>query len=374
MQCSYCYAGEKSGPDMTEETADRALGFAIQEADRRGAEHLEIIFFGGEPLLKLDLLCRIANRAVEAATGLRVSFKMSTNGLLLSEDTIRELSERRVFVSLSIDGGPEVHDHQRTDCRGRGTFSRLEGVIDRLLEWNPCANVMTVVTPWSADRVDESVRWLYERGFAYITTTLDHSAEWTRTDFARLRESYRRLSDWYVERTLDRDKLYVSCIDERIRTWTRGPPKPAERCAIGFRHFSIAPSGRLYPCVQFVGDDTDDSLAIGDVWHGFDERRREELFQESEAEKPECGGCALQGRCSCWCACVNWQSTGRLDRPSPVVCEHERILMPIADRVASRLWKKRDPSFIHKHYNPAFPVLSLIEQLIIREEAEVEGK
>jgi uncharacterized protein len=35
--------------------------------------------------------------------------------------------------------------------------------------------------------------------------------------------------------------------------------------------------------------------------------------------------------------------------------------MPIADRVAERLYKKRNPLFLHKHYNAAYPALSLLE-------------
>jgi len=46
---------------------------------------------------------------------------------------------------------------------------------------------------------------------------------------------------------------------------------------------------------------------------------------------------------------------------SPVLCRNERILVPVADRAAERLFRKRDPHFIQKHYNAAYPVLSLLE-------------
>src|SRR6185503_1024497 len=99
------------------------------------------------------------------------------------------------------------------------------------------------------------------------------------------------------------------------------------------RQFSIAPSGRLYPCVQFVQEDQNHEFVIGDVFTGFDAQRQNAVSCCAEHEKPECGGCALIDRCSSWCACINWQSTGSLDRASPLVCEHERLLMPIADDV-----------------------------------------
>ena len=61
------------------------------------------------------------------------------------------------------------------------------------------------------------------------------------------------------------------------------------------------------------------------------------------------------------------QTPGGLGEASPVVCQHERILLPVADRVGNRLWARRDSNFLHKHYNPAFPVLSFAEQIVMQE-------
>ena len=57
----------------------------------------------------------------------------------------------------------------------------------------------------------------------------------------------------------------------------------------------------------------------------------------------------------------NWQTTGTVSEPSPVLCRHERMLVPIADRIGKILYEERSPGFLHKHYNAAYPVLSLIE-------------
>jgi uncharacterized protein len=368
LRCSYCYTGEKFGWGMDSATVDRAVDFALEQAAAQQAEHLEIVFFGGEPLLRKDALYRVADRATERARGVRVSFKMSTNGLLLDDETIGELDQRQVFVSLSIDGPPEVQDRQRPDAAGHATGARLQEVIPRLLAWNPCTAVNCVIVPETAAKLDGSVRWLFGQGLAYVSTALDVSAAWDWGRLDELRRAYERLADWYVDRTLAGDKLYLSCFDERINTRTRGPLQRTERCSIGYRQFSIAPSGRLYPCVQFVRDDRDPTFAIGDIWNGFREPARSALASCSEAGRPECDGCMLLDRCSSWCACVNWQSTGRLDQASPIVCEHERLLMPIADRAANRLWRARNRTFLHKHYNPAFPVLEFAERVMIEED------
>lgn len=372
LRCTYCYTGEKFGPGMTEATADRAVDFCLQQARSQHADHLEIIFFGGEPLMKLDLLCRVVDRTVERASDLRVSFKTSTNGVLLTERAVAMLAPRGVYVSISLDGDPRLQAEQRPDAAGRDVSRQLDEAITRLLRWNPCASVNCVTTPESAGRLDQSVQWIFQRGFSYVQTALDYSGDWRRKHLHELAKAYERLGDWYVKQTSAGRKFYLGCFDARIQSWARGPLERSERCFIGRRQFSIAPSGRLYPCVQFVQEDRDDRFVIGDVASGFNPEKQIGLSCSAEQEKPECGGCALLDRCSSWCACINWQSTGRIDRASPLVCEHERLLMPIADRVANRLWKIRNPLFIHKHYNPAFPVLSFAEDLVIREVEQEE--
>jgi hypothetical protein len=57
--------------------------------------------------------------------------------------------------------------------------------------------------------------------------------------------------------------------------------------------------------------------------------------------------------------------TGKLNEIPAILCEHERMVFPIADRLASRLFRTRDPMFLQRHYNPAFPILSFLEDLAV---------
>jgi uncharacterized protein len=136
-----------------------------------------------------------------------------------------------------------------------------------------------------------------------------------------------------------------------------------ERCELARRQVSVAPDGSLYPCVQFTRAGPGSEWRIGDVAAGIDESRRRRAHDLSEAEKKPCRRCAIEPRCNNSCGCLNWQATGSVDRVSPVLCRHERTLLPIADAVGRKLWRRRDPVFIQKHYNAAYPVLSLLEDI-----------
>ena len=346
---------------MSDEIVESSLVFILQQAQETGAERLDITFFGGEPLLAKDKIYQIVDELDQRAAHLTRSYKLSTNGTLLTEQVMNELLSRRVFLSLSLDGSPETNDLYRKRAGGQGTAKRIEEAARLLLKHNPCASVTCVVTPATAGRVAPSVDYLYELGFRYISTTLDYSAEWSVEHFKALKSSYKQLAKWYEGKMLAEERFYLSFFDERIRTRTYKPLAAHERCHVAGKHFSIAPDGALYPCIQFVTTEGRPEFIIGHVNEGFDNACKQHIHQASEKEKPECNGCTLEARCSKWCSCINFASTGTIDQASPIACYNERILMEIVDKTADRLWKKRSNMFVHKHYNPDYPIIAHLE-------------
>ncbi len=367
LRCAYCYTGEKVGRHMRDDVAEKAIRFSLTEAKRQMAGHLEIVFFGGEPMMRLEQLCSIADRFLERKGDLKVSFKLSTNGLLLNAKAREELAKRKVYVSVSLDGNPETQDQQRPSANGQPYAEKLAAMIPEWLAWNPCMNVTVVVTPDVASRLDESVAWLVEKGFSYISVALDFSATWSLEAMKMLETAIGRLANLYIAWHKGDRKVFVSCFDSRIQSRIRANDSQCA-CSFGSKEFSIAPSGRLYPCVQFVADDLGNSeYIIGDVDSGFEEVNRQRLHREAKGQKPECDGCALESRCTKWCACINWTDTGQIHRASPTLCHYEKMLIPIADRIAAELYRGRNPQFIHRHYNPDYPVLNFLENLVIEE-------
>ena len=79
LACHYCYA--RHGTDeMSFETAMSAIAECTADDPNPG-----IIFFGGEPLLKADLIFRII-AACERQSPRRFHYKVTTNGTLLTPE------------------------------------------------------------------------------------------------------------------------------------------------------------------------------------------------------------------------------------------------------------------------------------------------
>lgn len=200
--------------------------------------------------------------------------------------------------------------------------------------------------------------FLRELGANYLITSLNFQADWDERAKKALWKSYKKLGAWYLDAYRHEEKFYFAAFDKRIAShvW----PGRGGSCLLGKRQISVSPDGVYYPCVQFVGHD---EFALGRVGDGLDAARRTCVFERNERMKPSCAGCALLGRCNNRCGCLNLSTTGTIDEVPPFHCEHERFLIPFADRLAETLFKERNALFLQRHYNPAFPIASILEDM-----------
>ena len=207
----------------------------------------------------------------------------------------------------------------------------------------------------------ESVSFLLDEGCRYLIVSLNYAGPWTEADLEELARQYERLGDLYIEWTRQGRKFYLSPFEVKLSSHIQGEDVCKEHCELGIRQISVDPQGFLFPCVQFTAAGPESRWCIGDVVSGIDEAKRNRLRDESQDEKEPCRQCAIRRRCHNTCGCLNWQTTGSVARVSPVLCRHEQMLIPIADRVGETLYGEQNPLFLNKHYNPAYPVLSWIE-------------
>ena len=128
MDCEYCFAGKgdysgKSGI-MSAEVGKRALDYLVEHSGSR--KHLEVDFFGGEPLINWDVCKEIVayGRELEKKHNKIFNFTLTTNGVLIDEDVIDFTNREMGNVVLSMDGRRETHDRMRKSKSGGGTIER----------------------------------------------------------------------------------------------------------------------------------------------------------------------------------------------------------------------------------------------------------
>jgi sulfatase maturation enzyme AslB (radical SAM superfamily) len=124
LRCVYCYQDAKGKQVMDWRTLRQAVDLLL--ASKRWDARLT--FYGGEPLLRFDLVRRAVEYARERTGGYPwPRFAIITNGTLLTREVADFLALHRVRTRISFDG---VRESQ--DLRGRGTFRVLDGLLSRL--------------------------------------------------------------------------------------------------------------------------------------------------------------------------------------------------------------------------------------------------
>ncbi|MBU0717560.1 MAG: radical SAM protein [Planctomycetes bacterium] len=363
MRCSYCYAPPHDGAPMSEEIGRKAMRLGSQLS---GGSSCGIVFFGGEPLLRQDLIESLIEhgRDLERRQAGCFHFKITTNGVLL-DDSFLEFSIRNdLLIAMSFDGVREAHDKHRHMADGRPSFDLLVERLRLLLEARPYASVLMVVNPDTAEHLSDSVSFLLDLGCRYVILSLNYAAAWGESDFRVLRRQYEKLGKAYVKWMLAGRKFYLSPIEVKLSSHINQHCFHKERCELAQRQLSVDPQGYLYPCVQFPRAGPGSSWCVGHVDAGINEEARRRLHDASEEEKPSCAGCAVKSRCNNTCGCLNWQTTGAINEVSPVLCRYEQMLMSIADNIGRTLYQARNPLFLHKHYNAGYPVLSLLDDVL----------
>jgi len=360
MLCDYCYSSPKERQDMTFDTIKKSIHLSTT----LNPVNTGIVFFGGEPLLRKDLIFDTITlcRQYEREYGYSYHFKVTTNGLLMDEDFLKYANEERLQVALSIDGIDKAHDRFRKCTNGKGTFKIIEDKINLLLHYRPYAYALMTICPETLEYYYESVNYLFNKGFRYIIASLNYAGNWTHNHLQRLKKEYKKLSKLYIERTMAGEKFYFSPFEKKLATHIQGKDTLCQQCHFGVKQISIAWDGTIYPCVQFVKNDgTTREFSIGEVSEGIDREKQQQLYAQSRKTATLCDTCALNDRCEHRCSCLNWQTTGSIDGISPILCESEKILVPIADRLGEYLYKKKAPLFIQKHYNAVYPLISYME-------------
>ncbi len=165
LRCTYCYEKFELGK-MTPEV----VAAVKQLLSRRAPElkRLKIGWFGGEPLLAVDVIEDIGTHALRLAeeySPLAYSGSATSNGVLMTPEVARRLVRSGVdHVHVSLDGPATAHDLTRVGGNGRGSFADLErNLLDvRDSDVDLVVDLRVHVTPLNIEMLDAFTGYLIQ--------------------------------------------------------------------------------------------------------------------------------------------------------------------------------------------------------------------
>jgi uncharacterized protein len=126
FRCTYCYEDFAIGR-MTRQTIN-----SVKELIKRRAEGLDVLYltwFGGEPLLALDIIMEISSYASELIReypDLSHQGSMTTNAYRLDPSTFSALARVGVLsYQISLDGPRDIHNQTRVKADRGGSFDTI---------------------------------------------------------------------------------------------------------------------------------------------------------------------------------------------------------------------------------------------------------
>jgi len=153
LRCRHCRYGE---PREVPPASMDAEGFAAVVRDLASVSPDFVVqLSGGEPLLFPGL-----ESLVEAISGTGARNLVNTNGMLLSKERIRSLSDAGLQeVVFSLDGFRVIHDYIR---RKRGAFKRVMEAVEDLRALAPQVKItiLPVISAYNLDQIAAFARWL----------------------------------------------------------------------------------------------------------------------------------------------------------------------------------------------------------------------
>ena len=305
LRCAYCFylRAAELYPDskrhvMTEPVLERVVQSLLSY---RFPESV-FAWQGGEPTLAgIGFFRKVVELEQHwGAAGQSVGNALQTNGILIDDEWCRLFHEYKFLIGLSLDGPEQIHDANRINVGGRGTWAKVMAAAELMRRWDVEFNILCVVNRDNVKLGADLLRWFIEQDFRYLqfipcveresphnVPPEDYGAflcdvfdYWARDGFGRV--SIR-----------DFDSLLSTRLGQ-----------PGGLCTYGSRcdaYIVIEHNGDVYPCDFFVYED----WKLGNVFdaplHTFFETETYRRFAYQKDKVPACRGCPWRQTCHGGC-------------------------------------------------------------------------
>ena len=261
LRCPYCYylPTPHLGPArMTDEILER---FIRQYIAASPGPAVSFVWHGGEPTLAgLDFFARVVELQRQyTPAGFECWNNLQTNGVLLDDQWCDFLAENRFDVGISIDGTPQLHDEQRPDPAGHGSYEAAVAAVARLQARSVQPDLLCTVTAATAREPLPVYRALRDLNTGWIEfipiVRRDETGQLTPDSVTA--EAYgeflcRVFDDWAMN---DLRRLNVQLFAETMRVLAGGTAGLCWMAPTCGRALVVEVGGTVYSCDHFVRAD-----------------------------------------------------------------------------------------------------------------------
>ena len=271
LRCKYCYETCKTPKRADYDTCVKFIDWVLQEGVLKSSDpnmdkvlHQGIVFdfIGGDAFTEIDLLEKLFRYITYKMSSISnerflkgYRFNVCSNGTLFERKKVRDFCEKwkdNLFVNVSIDGCPEIHDLNRVYENGLGS-------METILKWWPWfkKTFPTGARGTKSTCSKNSIPYLYDSlKFMHETLEMDNIMQnFIMEDTGCTEEDYQELDrqmglcvDYMLEH---RDELYWSMIEDDFRLREDFEPNTETNCGSGWMP-TMSIEGDVYPCFRWL--------------------------------------------------------------------------------------------------------------------------
>lgn len=314
MRCRYCFYTDeinnrqvKSYGIMSLNTLELLIEKILTFADKE----CTIAFQGGEPTLAgLDFFEQLILLQERYNTKkVKINNAIQTNGYVIDSKWAKFLAKHNFLVGLSLDGMKEIHDRERIDFAGEGTYKSVMRTIQLFQSHKVEFNILTVVTAHTAKSIKKIYGFFERNGLTYqqYIPCLDaigqergiHDYSLTPRLYAKFLKDLFDL--WYID-VMKGKVVYNRYFENLLQIISGQRPESCGMMGVCSRQIIIEADGSVYPCDFYALDQWRLGNLITDSFEQL-EIVREELgfIQQSYQIHEDCKQCKWLNLCRGGC-------------------------------------------------------------------------
>jgi len=304
---------------MSAEVAEAAVDYLLQECGK----YATVTFFGGEPLLELDLIQHITEY-IRSKSSFPVMLDVVTNGTLLTEEFLKYADTNGIQIGISYDGLLNGTNRVDEDMKPAMDIAQYKDAIGKYGILSASVIDVNNVGIWH-----ENVLHLRDLGFKAMNFFIDYSSPWKAEHIPVMRREFFKIADTYVKWIKAGDKVLIGKIDDMVKACSGkfGLSKTrVQRDLV----YSVAVNGDVYPYASAVGNK---NLCLGNVVTGINQTLLNKVNTLGLVK-----GCE---KCPINDACVAAKGNNITDSLEPyaypIACHGYKIAFDVADYVLNAL-------------------------------------
>ncbi|MBC8358954.1 MAG: radical SAM protein [Candidatus Aminicenantes bacterium] len=187
LKCRYCRV-RKFSASMNEEVLLKAVDLLFVS----NRKDLQLQFFGGEPLLRFDLVQKAVEYAQKVNEKLKrdLTFILTTNGIVLTKEKVDFFKKHKFLIECSIDGEIENQLKMRRARSGIGYYSQLLDNLEYLFSSGVPHYSISVAVPQNATSVFNNFKHLVSLGFKRLQMNYSLGVFWSKNAIGKKRRPF----------------------------------------------------------------------------------------------------------------------------------------------------------------------------------------